>query len=314
MEVVSMKRSSFRRAGLAGGLTAVLLAAGAATSATTAVGSTSPAKLPVSQIEKIEQAQGDYSNGVLAIDIDRSDIHVTGPGGIKFKQGFQIQHELYFQMLGGSTAVFNGDLAVKTSETQRVIDAIEAEGLTFQAEHQHFVDTEPDVWFIHFRGTGSPASLAERVHKVVLATHTALPQTMPKNPTTPLPAGKLAKILGGTATVGENGIVTVDISRTDKIVLGGHRISPDLGVSTSVQFQPSGHGNATVAPDFSMTTPEVARVTRVMRSRGWDDECLYNQEIGESPQLYFSHMLKTGNALTLAQQVRDGLNQTASEK
>jgi hypothetical protein len=310
-----MKGSTISRAGLAGGLTAILVAAGAAGAlGAVGTGSTSAGHLPVSQIEKIEQAQGDYSGGVLTIDIDRSDIHASAPGGIRFREGFQIQHELFFQMLSSSRAMFNGDLVVKASETQRVIDRIQANGLTFQAEHQHFVDVSPQVWFIHFRGTGSPASLAERVHKVVLATRVDLPQTMPKHPTTPLPAKQLGKVLGGTATVEQNGIVTVDVSRSDTIVLGGHRISPDLGVSTSIQFQPAGHGKATVVPDFSMTTSEVASVTRIMRSHGWDDECLYNQEIGESPQLYFSHMLKTGDALTLAHEIRSALDRTAAEK
>lgn len=38
--------------------------------------------------------------------------------------------------------------------------------------------------------------------------------------------------------------------------------------------------------------------------------CLYNQEIDEAPQLSFSHVVKSGDAVTLAREVRRGLAHT----
>jgi hypothetical protein len=263
--------------------------------------------LPAKRIEAIEQADGTVSGGVLAIDLDRADLKVHRRG-VLLKPGFEIQDELYFQALPTSDVMFNGDLAVTTGRTQAVIDAIEANHLVFQAEHQHFTDARSVVWFIHFRGTGSATSLASRVHRVVQASGVALPQSSPAQPSTPLPAHKLASILGGEAQVGENGIVTVDIDRANTERLGGHPIKPGLGVSTGVEFQPTGHGGALVIPDFGMTANEIGPVTRAMRAHGWYDECLYNQETAESPQLYYSHMAKQGNAVALAHEVRAGLN------
>lgn len=271
-------------------------------------------QLPVQQIEKIERADGTFSSGVLTIDINRSDLHVHGLHGVRFKTGFEIQHELYFQSLGRHRAAFNGSVAVKQSEIAPVIDEILKQGLTFQAEHQHYTDLSPMVWFIHFRGTGEPRALAEKVHTVVRATSTPLPQSSPKHPTTPLPAKRLAAILGGEASVGDNGVVTVDVPRRHSVVLGGHRINPGLGVQTNISFEPYGGGDrAVVAPDFAMTTNEITPVTRIMRSHGWEDGCLYNQETGESPQLFFSHMVKTGDAVTLAHQIRRALDHTDVE-
>jgi hypothetical protein len=43
-----------------------------------------------------------------------------------------------------------------------------------------------------------------------------------------------------------------------------------------------------------------------------DIGCLYNQETDEVPQLYFSHMWKTGSPYDLAQSVRKGLLLTNS--
>lgn len=50
-----------------------------------------------------------------------------------------------------------------------------------------------------------------------------------------------------------------------------------------------------------------------MQGQGWDIGCLYNQETDERPQLYFSHQFTTGAPYQLAQQMRNGLNQTNSQ-
>lgn len=271
------------------------------------------ATLPASSIEKIEQADGMTSKGVLTIDIDRSDISVRGIQGRRFADGFEVAHELYFQSLPGGLAAFNGSVAVRPSEIQRVLKTITSQGLTLQAFHQHYTDLSPLVWFIHFRGVGNPLTLARQVHAVVRATSTPLPQSSPKNPTTPLPYKQLGSILGGDATVGAHGVVNVDLPRKQRITLGGRVIDSGLGVQATVSFQPVGtSGQAIVAPDFSLTATEVNPVTQIMLSQGWEDGCLYNQELGESPQLFFSHMIKVGDAVSLARQIRAGLRHTAA--
>jgi hypothetical protein len=272
--------------------------------------------LPADQIQQIVQAQGTVTNGVLSIDIERQDIgDVAGPIGVTFTPAFEVDGTLTFQPLGHGKAFFNGDLALKPEETNPVIDAIAANDLIFQAFHQHYIETSPNVWFIHFRGEGDPLDLARAVYNVLKATATPLPQTMPANPTTPLDPDRLASILHGDAQVGDEGVVTVSISRTDTIVIDGIRVSPEANISTEVQFKPlsSSGSSAAAGPDFSLTSSEVQPVISLMRRQGWFVGCLYNQETNEYPQLYFSHMLKTGDAYTLAQEIRRGLDLTDSQ-
>jgi hypothetical protein len=234
---------------------------------------------------------------------------------VTFTPAFEIDGTLTFQPLGHRSAFFNGDIALRPEETQDVIDAIIANGLIFQAFHQHYIETTPNVWFIHFRGEGDPLKLATAVHNVLKATSTPLPQTMPSNPTTPLDPDKLASILHGDAQVGDEGVVTVTIDRADTIVIDDIRVSPEANISTTVQFKPlaSSGSSAAVGPDFSMKSSEVMPVVSLMRSLGWFQGCLYNQETNEHPQLYFDHMLKVGDAYSLAQEVRRGLALTAVE-
>lgn len=140
-------------------------------------------------------------------------------------------------------------------------------------------------------------------------TSTPFPQTSPKNPTTPLPSAELGRIIGGSPTIGSNGVVTIDLKRRETIVLGGIAVSPLLNIATTVVFEPYGGGrNAAAGPDFGMITSEIQNVVGVMRHQGWDIGCLYNQETGELPQLYWSHQFKTGDSIELAHEMRRGLD------
>ena len=304
-----------RHALLAGAGAAGAVALGRPSGAFAAPPARQRGKLPAEDIQKIIGAEGSVNQGVLSISLGRDDIgKVQGPQGVEFDSAFQINGDLTFEPLGSRHAFFNGDLALKASELNPVIDAIDANGLVFQAMHQHFFDLDPMVWFIHFRGKGENHALATAVRKVIDVTSTPLPQKAPSNPTTPLDAKKLAKTLHGTAEVGEEGVVTVTVDRTDRIVVDGIQVNPEANISTNIQFKPlaADGSRAAAAPDFSMTSREVDRVIPTMRAQGFEVGCLYNQETGESPQLYFSHMLATGDPQALAVAIRRGLDRTHS--
>jgi Domain of Unknown Function (DUF1259) len=268
--------------------------------------------LPVDEMQEILQVNGTVTNGVLSMSVDRPDIGPVTLRGVPILPSFQVHGDLTFQPLGGNRAIFNGDMALKDDEVDPVIDAILANGLVFQALHQHFYDFRPPVWFIHSRGVGEPLWLARAVHRVLKATSTPLPQHTPPNLPTPFDKDRLQKILHGyDAEVGEGGVVTVSVARKDAIYVDGIRLRPQTNIETSIGFEPlNARGTrAAAAPDFGMVAAEVDRVTRVMRAQGWDIGCLYNQETAEHPQLYFSHQFKTGNPYELAYEIRRGLDQ-----
>ena len=274
-------------------------------------------ELPQKKIEDIIGAKGEMKNGILGIEIGRKDLHVTGHG-ITFKPSWQVLHEFYMQAGGDGKAIMNGDMALVADELNPVIDQILKQGLVFQAEHQHFYGLSPQIWHIHLRGHDDPEKLAHAIRAVVEATDAPLPQQPPKNPKTPLDADKLGKIIGGDASVGEDGVVHVKVPRKETITLGGHKIIPLLNVETHVDFMPledssSGKARAAVAPDFAMTTDEIGPVMKVMRDGGFDVHCLYNQETGEKPQLFFSHQLAIGDPEELAHVVRRALKKTNSK-
>lgn len=262
------------------------------------------------QIEQILNAEGKVSDGVFHVDIDRKDIDNVTLHGVPIKPSFQINGSLFFQTAGTGRVMMNADLALRPEELDRFIDRLIANDIVFQAEHQHMFDFSPVVWFVHFRAEGDPLRIAKGVKAALDTTSTPFPQNSPEHSNTPLPAEEMGRIIGGKPDVKEDGVVTFDVPRRERIMLGGVPISPYLNVDTDIAFQPLEGGKAAAIPDYSLLASEVQRVVGEKLHEGWDIGCLYNQEIAESPQLYFSHQFKTGDPLQLAREIRSALNLT----
>lgn len=271
--------------------------------------------MPVSRIEQILQTKGSMSNGVFEMSIARTDIaKVAGPLGATFTPAFQIHGALHFQSLGHGQVLLNADMALRQDETGPFIAALLEQGLVFQALHQH-TPMQPQIWFVHFRGIGDPIALARKFRTAIGATHTPMPQQLPpQNPTMPLDPERLSQILHGDAHVGDEGVVSVTVDRTNLVRVAGLRVSPEAGISTTIEFKPTGGSNAEVVSDFSMTSAEVDPVVkRMLLEFHWAQGCLDNQETAESPQLFFDHMVKIGDAYQLAREIRKALDLTRSE-
>lgn len=283
--------------------------------------------LPVQQILQILPGEWDVDkDGILEIDFGRTDLEpIQGEyNGVnfQFKPSFQIETAFFFQSLGRGQAVFNGDIACLASELNPVIDQLVAQGIVFQAEHQHFFNLNPMLFFIHERAVGDPIAIATALRNVLQnATSTPIPP-MPmqlQHSASWVDVGMLESILKGSATVSpSDGVVTVTIPRRNEIILDEVDIDPSLNVATTVAFEQISGSSATVAvsPDFSQVGDEIQPLMSVMRGQNppWEVHCLYNQETEEQPQLYFSHQLKIGSdPYALAREVRAGLDQTNSQ-
>ena len=191
--------------------------------------------LPEKAMNAAMQIDGSMSNGVLGYSFDRTDITNVTLHGVPIKPAFEINGDMDFQPLGGHRAFLNGDLPVTTSAMDRTITTILANGLTFQAEHQHFYDFSPMVWFIHIRGRGDALSLAKRVHRVLVAGGVPLPQSSPSNPKMPFDVARIKRILHAyDDQVGTDGIVTFFVARRNPIFIDGVRVNPATNIATNI--------------------------------------------------------------------------------
>ncbi len=274
------------------------------------------AGLPKAQIEDILGLEGEMEHGLLSLEIARKDIgSVEGPRGtgLTLKPSFELDGGALFQPLSNDRVFVNGDLCLKEEEVNPFISALIENGLVFEAFHQH-LPTHPQVWFVHFRGVGDALTLARGIRHALDTTSTPLPQKKASKPSSSLDSKRLGDILHGDASVGENGVVTVWVLRKDRITIDGVHANPRANVSTNIEFHPTSGDQAQIVADFSMTSKEIQPVVKLMRNQlGWYQGCLYNQETGEQPQLFFDHMAKTGDAYKLAAELRRGLDLTNAE-
>jgi hypothetical protein len=267
--------------------------------------------LPTPQMDQILGTKGQRVKRVVGYSFARTDLNGMLPGGIKVEPAEFLSSDVYFQPIGGNRAIVNADFCLTPDETNKFIDAVIANGLTLQAFHQHLTDISPMVWFQHIRGEGEPIKLASAIVNAIKVTATPLPQPEPSpEDATPFDKTKLKQILGGDAHVQSNGVVEIDVERAESFTLNGQSISQDLNIASNVYFQPldSSGTQALAVPDFGMLAKEVDPVMRKMRGYGWNVGCLYNQETAEQPQLFWSHMWKTGAPETLAHEIRNGFD------
>lgn len=111
------------------------------------------------QIEEILGAKGAMSGGVLHVNVPRQDIQVTMMGtavpaamGMSTSLNFQIE---------GEKAAINGDFMMLASEVNPVIKALRAHGIEIAALHNHMLDEEPRLFFMHFWAYGDAVALAK---------------------------------------------------------------------------------------------------------------------------------------------------------
>lgn len=123
---------------------------------------TAPATgVTASTVATIIGHQGEQSGPVYKITIGRPDFTVREHGAvITARMGLNT-----WAAFAGSDAdaLVAGDVAVLQHEVTPVLKALRASGLEIVAIHHHMTGTDPDVYFLHYLGTGPAERLARGV-------------------------------------------------------------------------------------------------------------------------------------------------------
>ena len=113
------------------------------------------------EIEEIIGYQGSMGGGVLHINVPRNDIHVAAMGAaIPGYMGMNTP--LNFQLEGDNAAI-NGDFILRPVEVNAVIKVLRANGIEIASVHNHMLDEEPRLIFMHFWAYGDAVDLAKRL-------------------------------------------------------------------------------------------------------------------------------------------------------
>jgi len=122
--------------------------------------SNAPAKtdLDTTRIAKIVGHDGEQNGAVYKITVGRDDIKLKEMGAtINARMGMNTWAAFYGT---NEDAVVAGDVAMLENEVTPTLKALRSHGLDVVAIHNHMIETQPVVIFLHYWGRGSAEKLA----------------------------------------------------------------------------------------------------------------------------------------------------------
>lgn len=111
------------------------------------------------EIERIVGYDGNMAGGVFHIVVPRNDLHVAAMGTM-IPGSMGMNTPLNFQ-LEGKNAAINGDFMLLPAEVNPVIRLLRANGIEVVSLHNHMLDDEPRLIFMHFWAFGDAVDLAK---------------------------------------------------------------------------------------------------------------------------------------------------------
>jgi hypothetical protein len=252
---------------------------------------------------------------VFRFNFPRSDLHVTA-AGVAVKPALALGGWVAFKAAPGG-AIAMGDLVLTDDEVMPVIAALQRAGIEQTAIHHHILHESPSIYYMHVHGHGDAVKLAEGIRDAVNVIKLP-PPSGPAGAAAPaaelgIDTAQIAKALGFGGRV-NGGVYQVGVPRSETIRDDGVEIPPSMGLSTAINFQPTGAGKAAITGDFVLLGPEVNPVIRALIQGGIEVTSLHSHLIAEEPRLLFMHFWANDDAVKLAKGLRAALDKTNSKK
>ena len=261
---------------------------------------------------------GDFKDGVLKVNIPRSDLKVT-VAGVPTPTPFGFGGWIAMTKGDGTMQVMMGDLVLTQDEVNPVMSAVLAQGLDVTAMHNHFFWDSRRMFFMHVHGHGTAADLAKRIKPALdligkVSTRSEATSTMTSTITGgTIDTARLASIIGTPGD--QNGqVYKITIGRPDIAVKEmGATINSRMGLNTWAAFFGT-DASAVVAGDVAMRDAEVTPVLKALRDNGIEVVAIHHHMTGTQPAVIFLHYWGQGPAEKLANGVRAAINQTGAKK
>jgi hypothetical protein len=250
---------------------------------------------------------------VYRIDLPRSDLNVTSQG-VQIKPALSLGSYTAFKDMGNGDAMVMGDLVLTEDEYNKVISALQDGGIGQTAVHKHLLQESPAIWWTHIQGTGDPVAMAKTIRAALDLTGTPFEEpSSSDSEDLGFDTSQLDQTIGHTGTT-QGDVYKYSIGRADSVTEDGMELPPAMGVSTALNFQPTGGGKAAINGDFAMTQDEVEPVIQALRDNDIQVVSLHNHMLNEEPRIFFMHFWANDDAETLAQGLRAALDKTNSAK
>ena len=109
--------------------------------------------------------KGKVNGGVYAVSVPRSE--TPKDHGMTVPEAMGSAIAINFQPTGDGKAAITGDFVLTAAEVNPVIKALRANGIEVTALHNHMLDDEPRLFFMHFWANDDAAKLAKGLREAL---------------------------------------------------------------------------------------------------------------------------------------------------
>jgi hypothetical protein len=117
-----------------------------------------PLDIDTAAIDAALGAKGRNNGGVYSFGIPRAE--PIKAGGMSLPPAMGTATAINFQPTGGGKAAITGDFVLTAREVQPVMQALREHGIEVTALHNHMLDDEPRLFFMHFWANDDAKKLA----------------------------------------------------------------------------------------------------------------------------------------------------------
>ena len=115
--------------------------------------------LDTASVDKAMGYSGKANGGVYQFSIPRAETLMDGTMAIPVAMGTALA--INFQPTGGGKAAITGDLVLTASEVNPAVRALREHGIDVTALHNHMLDDQPRLFFMHFWANDDAVKLAQ---------------------------------------------------------------------------------------------------------------------------------------------------------
>ena len=125
----------------------------------------SPLELDTAALDQTLHAKGTANGGVYQFGIPRLEAPKSAGAALPPPMGSAIA--INFQPTGGGKAAITGDFVLTADEVNPVIRALQTGGIEITALHNHMLDDEPRLFFMHFWANDDALKLARTLRNAL---------------------------------------------------------------------------------------------------------------------------------------------------
>ncbi|GAC1340002.1 MAG: DUF1259 domain-containing protein [Acetobacteraceae bacterium] len=120
-----------------------------------------PIDLDTAMLDRTLGAKGKIAGGVYQFGIPRAE--TIQDGGMEVPLAMGSGEAINFQPTGGGKAAITGDFVLTAKEVNPVLRALRENGIEVTAVHNHMLDDQPRLFFMHFWANDDAAKLAKGI-------------------------------------------------------------------------------------------------------------------------------------------------------